>query len=529
MKKILFILSSFIASNYANAQTLSQGIEALDLGNMPKAKSILGGLYTSNKTDLNNLIQMANYYALVGQNDSAIAVLNTAASIDTKSPLKSIANGKMLLLSGDKIESKKVFEKIILSTKSKDATYPLEIGYTYLAPKIKDLDEAIYFFNKSKEIDYKNPRTLMLLGDAYLIKNEGGKAMSNYEQAAAIKKTATTMYKIGNLNMQAKNYDEAIKGLEASVAIDPNFAEAYERLGECYYLNKQFNKVAVNFKKYAELNPTDAEGKLRYVNFLFLKDDFKNLKAEIPYYLSSDANNLQLNRFMGYACFEEKSYDSSVVFMNRFMELSTAQGKPAVARDYRYLGQALLKTKNDSASLINLLKAYEMDPSKTELLNDISEIYYKKKDWTNAIKFGTLKIKNDKTTETGIDVNDVYALGRAYYFSKDYINADTTFGTVISMIPTKTFGWLFKAKTKMKIELDTKNPIGLALPYYLKYIEIASIDIEKNKKDLIDAYSNLGFIYFTKKENNNAKAAYAKILELDPTNTQAKNNMEAIK
>jgi tetratricopeptide (TPR) repeat protein len=232
---------------------------------------------------------------------------------------------------------------------------------------------------------------------------------------------------------------------------------------------------------------------------------------------------------MGYACFEEKSFDSSLLYLNRFMEAAATQKQAPIARDYRYIGLAQMKTKHDSLGIISLTKAYELDPTKKEILPDLADAHYKRKEWSKAITYLDYKIADDKAKGVDVDVNDVFTKGRAYYFAKDYINADTTFGAVCALIPNKTFGWLYRAKTKMKLESDTKNPSGLAVPYYLKFIEVAGADIEKNKKDLIDAYSNLGFISFTAKDKPRAKEMYTKVLELDPTNTQAKNNIEALK
>ncbi|MBK8685668.1 MAG: tetratricopeptide repeat protein, partial [Bacteroidetes bacterium] len=58
-------------------------------------------------------------------------------------------------------------------------------------------------------------------------------------------------------------------------------------------------------------------------------------------------------------------------------------------------------------------------------------------------------------------------------------------------------------------------------PHYENFIAKVT-DPAKSSKDLIEAYSYLGFYYYSNKDNAKSKDAWTKAKELDPNNEKAK-------
>jgi hypothetical protein len=120
---------------------------------------------------------------------------------------------------------------------------------------------------------------------------------------------------------------------------------------------------------------------------------------------------------------------------------------------------------------------------------------------------------------------------------KNYTEADIIYANVIEQKPTLPLGYLTRARANSLI--DTTSELGLAKPYYEKFIELAatSSDAAKYKNDLIEAYSYLGYFYYIKKDDEtyksiwkeNFKITWGKVLELDPENLQAKEALKNIK
>jgi len=76
--------------------------------------------------------------------------------------------------------------------------------------------------------------------------------------------------------------------------------------------------------------------------------------------------------------------------------------------------------------------------------------------------------------------------------------------------------------------LDPDNVQFLSKPFYEKYIEIASIDKEKNKKNLIESYNYLAYYYIQQNDLVQGKSFYEKIIELDATNEDALDKLKIL-
>ena len=74
----------------------------------------------------------------------------------------------------------------------------------------------------------------MLMGDAYFLKNDGGNAITKYENALAINPNlAEANYKIGRLYLRGKNYTKAQEFFKLAIQNDPEFAPTYRAIRRC--------------------------------------------------------------------------------------------------------------------------------------------------------------------------------------------------------------------------------------------------------------------------------------------------------
>ena len=203
------------------------------------------------------------------------------------------------------------------------------------------------------------------------------------------------------------------------------------------------------------------------------------------------------------------------------MVFTKAPADKVIPQDYEYRGKLLAKSGKDSLAIIDFRKALELQPDKIEINGDIANSYLKMKKYPEAI--GAYKVKMEKGKP---NANDYFQLGRAYYQSKDFINADSSFVQVIKAQPELLFGYLWRAKANS--QLDPKNEKWLAKPYYELYLsKVKPEEIEKNKKDLIDAYTYMGVYNMNNKKVCEAKVFFKKIAELDPANANAKKFLES--
>jgi tetratricopeptide (TPR) repeat protein len=182
----------------------------------------------------------------------------------------------------------------------------------------------------------------------------------------------------------------------------------------------------------------------------------------------------------------------------------------------------LLKQNEDSLAIIQLQKSLALKADQPENLRTLAETFYKTKKFAQAIEaYGKLKELNAKGTS-----QDIYTLGRAYYFNSQYEHADSAFQKLIAIQPRMTVGYLWEARTKANLDPESEN--GLAQPYYSKLVEMSLASPEKNKSDLVEAYSYLGYYHLLKQELVVSKSYWKKVLELHPDDARAKEALKAI-
>jgi tetratricopeptide (TPR) repeat protein len=156
------------------------------------------------------------------------------------------------------------------------------------------------------------------------------------------------------------------------------------------------------------------------------------------------------------------------------------------ATDFAYLGRLLAKSKQDSLAHEMLVKAFNIDTSRSELLSEAAMSLIKTKKYDKAIDIYNLKISLKKAVP-----NDYYNLGKVYYNTKYWGKVDTTLAYYSTLMPDHVQGYLWRARALVNI--DTTSKLGLAKPVYETMIEKARVDSVKNAKELMEAYSYLAY------------------------------------
>jgi tetratricopeptide (TPR) repeat protein len=184
--------------------------------------------------------------------------------------------------------------------------------------------------------------------------------------------------------------------------------------------------------------------------------------------------------------------------------------------DYENYSDLLSRTGNDSLAIEYLLKITELDSSRKDIYGKMSILYFKEKNWSGVVS--SLQNKGEITAQEYFD------LGKAYYFLQDYVHADSAFNILVERVPDLAIGHFWKAR--VKTNFDPESDSGLAKPDYELFLQLSSEDTLRFKKELIEAYSYLGYYYFLKEDNANSKLYWQKVYALDPKNIQA---IEALK
>ena len=526
IKKSKLIVGLFlVASSTMIAQTLN---DALKLTTNEQFESADAAYKLLIQTQPNS----GDYYFYYGENyfkndnmEMANTMYQKGADVNPTNPLPYVGLGKVQWYKGQTAEAKANFFKATTLGAEKNATVFMKIAETYIAAPTKNLSDAFILLAKATKLEPKNPEVYILTGDAFLEQNNGTKAVENYEKAGALDpKSSRALLKQGQVWNRAKNFQLAIDTYKKAKLIDSSFAPAYREAAEIYHKAGQDKVAYSQMKKYIQLN-NDCGARARSAGFALESKFYKEAVADAKEAQKCDTNNVFLYRYLAYAQYETADYPAGLENSNKFF-LKALAGKDkdkVIGMDYEYRAKLLSKTGKDSLAIIDYKKALELQPEKTELNGDIANAYLKMKKYPEAIASYKVKMEKGK-----FGANDYLGLTRAYYQSKDFINADSSAVQIIKAQPELQHGYLWRAKAN--VQLDTDNKKWAAKPFYEMYLtKVKPEDAEKNKNELIGAYNYLAAYYAEKKDCPNVKLHMQKVLELDPANAQAKKVLAGLK
>jgi tetratricopeptide (TPR) repeat protein len=359
-----------------------------------------------------------------------------------------------------------------------------------------------------------------------MVMGQGGPAASAYERAYEIEaKCATAWFKLGELFMSTA-IDQAEKNYLEAVKADPEFAQAHRELGELYYKKKDGVKAAKHYKMYLDLTDSpDKDDRFRYAFFLFMAKDYDNANKEFEELMKKpDVSSLVL-----------KFYAQSLLKSGNIPKCQEVYEKYLVhkdtkvdADDYNNYAQMLIKQGKDSLAMNAYEKSLSIDRNQNDNLQTLIKYYFDKKKYDQCERVCRLSIKVRKAPNP----NDYFNMGRAQYFQKKYTSSDSTFAKLNELQPTFVQGFLWAARSKGAQDGDFSDQKAkiewLAKPSYEKLIEVAEVDKEKNKKELMDAYKYMVGYTLSKQDFPKGKEFLGKILELDPENVDAKQALKDI-
>lgn len=524
MRKFVSMVSALILATGVNAQTIQDAQKDIDNESYFKAKQTLFKLLKDEsiaKADV--YYYLGNAYLKSDDADSAKLFYKLVYNPETRNALGYLANGRLSLLGKNKTDAKQNFDRALQTTKMKNANIYYEIGDAYFRPEVIDLPLAVSNFESAYALDNKNTSVMLALGDAYLENSRndntaGGKAMNKYEAASEANKNLPLAWvKIGRLSVRGRMYDQAIESFKKALALDPNYAVIYKELAEVYYLNKQYDQVQPNFEKYLALSPGDNQARTTLASLIFQSKDYDKAIEESNKGLKNDPDNYVFYRIISFANYELKRYKDANEASKKFWANPNKKVKDV---DYVYSAKIASAVGDTTAAFDFFKTALANDSSNCDLVGEYAKALFTAKHYAEAIVQYNFK----KANCTKLTSLDVYYLGRSYYAVNDSLMADTTFAEFITRNPTSPDGYLWRAKTNLKIG---KPEDFMAFPYYQKYVEVAAKDAQKYKSNLVEAYIYMGVYYF-EKDKALAKENLMKALELDPNDTYAQDFLKQL-
>ena len=397
----------------------------------------------------------------------------------------------------------------------------LKMAEAYMATETKELTKALEYINAAILLNDANPEAYIQLGDYYGYRDgiNMSNAMREYNKALELDPKSTRTYLRKGMRYRGmQNWDEALIYYNQAIEIDPTFAPAYREKAELLYSAGRTKQAIESYEKYMELN-SNCRVQQRFGIFIYTTDDYTRAIPELEKAVQCNGENATLYRLLGYSYYETGNFEKSQQNMDKFFDLQAKTGKPAlIGKDFGYKARLQMKAGQDSLAILTYSDALKLDAGFVDLYNELATYYYAKKDYAKAA-YNYQMIVDKKSKPEPLDY---YYLGKARYYNGEYQLADAAFEKSSAMYPDGNF---WRGKSNNKLEVSEDAPVGLGKPYFEQFISICTANpktLEANKKNVIEAYRYLGFFYFVQKNYDCSKAAWLKVVELDPANEKAK-------
>jgi len=471
-------------------------------------------------------------YSLKEISDSAKLIFQQGIQKAPTNPLNFVGMGEVALLNKDRTAAQDFYAKAytllpskanksIVMEPSMHAMVLIRMANGYVKAGIKDTAQIFSLLRTAEKLDPKNYLLFIVKGDAYIfLLNDGSNAITNYNIAQSLNpESPFAKVRIGQLWMRAKQYKSALTYYDDAIKIDSNFAPAYKERGFLLAKANRNDEAKKDFAKFLRLSAGNTTARIQFVNILFDLQEYKEAIDQLVEIYKVDSLNNDLNRALAYAYFETSQYEKALYFMRKFF----TNEKPERIRtaDYIYYGRILARNKLDEQAYEYLLKGFELDSTKPELLSEAALCLTKIKKYDKAIEVYQKKIVLKKASPM-----DYYNLGKIYYNVRDFQQADTNLAIFNQLQPDYIPAFVWRARTRSNIDSTSKQ--GLAKSSYETIIEKSQSDTAKYAKERIEAFYYLAYYNFlqyaqTKNKEYAVQAiAYSnKVMAIDPKDEKA--------
>ncbi len=535
MKKIsiAFLTAGLLLVSAIHAQTIQDGVKDLYAERYKSAKAAFEKLLAANPNNIEATYWLGQTY--IGMDDIAGAKKHYEKALlaSANAPLVIVGMGQVELLEKKVSEARQRFESAITMTKGKKGDDPVilnAVGHAITSSyntKDKtggDINYAVEKLEAAVLRDPKNADIYLNLGDAYRKAKpgeSGGLAYQNYQKAIdANPNFAVPYHRMAHLFNSQRNWDLYEKFLNDAVAKDPRFAPAFYDLYYFKLLNKQdFNAAEEYAKKYMVLSESPENDYLR-VQTLWAKKDFdgaiagaKNLIAQI-----GPTTKARVYKLIADSYLQKKDTAGSKEFVDLYFTKAKPEELSAIDYQMKASAYSIIPGQEDVVynSYMEGLKVDTVMENKVELLKKGAEFFKNKgqREKEGDLLEALVQLKPKPS------INDMFDVGRAYYFGMAYPKSYNSFVRFTEKYPDEVFGWEWKFNNAKII--DSVKQDSIALPDALKLLEFSAKDTAKFKKQYISAASFLA-LYYANKAGDKIKAIeyLKKWQNMDPVNKEA--------
>ena len=510
-----------LVSNMIFAQTAQEGIHLLDRHQPSRAKQVFEGLVAAAPTG-ENYFYLGYYY--LNQRDwaNAKASFEKGKAADPKNYLNPGGFASILVGQNNVSAAKVEFDRILAYTKLKNIDVMSRIAEAYAMYYVlgkedsfnannNDPGEAIRLIDAIQDRmmkDKKMPSSehYIVKGDAYLIKNDGGNAVTAYEAALSQDpRNVKAKVRIGTVYLRGKNYKETQARYKEAIDLDSNYAPGHRRYGEYLIVGGQYKNASRYFRKYLEKAEATPEVTLETAKLLFLSKDYEGAMKFTDEADKKGVRDNDIFRMRGYSNVEMGNFQQGIDNLDGMVK----RGVKPYFMDDLYFGKGYQGLGKDSMAIVYMEKAAPLDTN-NNVYSLIHDIRYKQKRYSDAAEAGKKAIQWKEKKSQTVGSGDYFKVAMDLYLTAAFINkvdtigrpamamrADSMFAKAIAVNEKWPPFYINRARANNLIDYNGTKWLGA--PFYDKFISMVdqlraekSTQYREDKNQLFEAYKFLG-------------------------------------
>ncbi len=386
----------------------------------------------------------------LGNTVMAIDFLKKALSINNKYQDAVVLLSEEYIKKGKKAKAKLLLEDFIKDFKQNTL---VKEGLALLYYKNKEFNKSLKLYNellneKEIKINKANLHFRINMIKFYTKKQSPKETLKNlyniYKHSPNFKELRI---EIAKLEIEIKNYDNAIKLLKLEVKIRTNSILANEYLGIAYYFKKNYDLAEDLLNKTLSL-----DGK-NHLAFYYLGKTYQSL----------DKRNKALDAFSNAYSYNKKSYKYLIevarthIALNHASEAFEAYAKlikikPTFEALYEY-GSLYLKENNNKQALKYFNLSYNINPENIKLILEMGNLFFKMQNLKKSLIFFKKAIKLDRK-----NAQAYYMIGEINRTKEKFKRAIPYYLKAIKLNPNEgkyyyQLGYMYKGMKKYKKSL----------------------------------------------------------------------------
>lgn len=527
------MITAFGAVVGAQAQTVAEAIALTESERFEKAGTTLRNLLAASPTDGEAWFYLGENYFENDREDSAAYCYNKGVEVNPRQPLNYAGQGKVLWVKGQRDQAVAKFNEAIgiatdkanKFTKKLQAQTQREVAEGYASGNNKDLAKAMAAVDAAIALDATDPEAFILKGDIMWEQNptDASQPVALYKKASDLRTiSAKPVARRGLVYHRARNFDAAIAEYDKAIGIEPGFAPAYRGRAEAYFGKRDFAKAKADYDEYLKLNSGSQSAMVRYAQFLYLVQDYKQSLDLIDKLQAAGVDNNTLLRIKGYDQVELKDSANAMATLDAYFAKQPQE--KVVPSDLQYYGRAVALMGNDSLAGEKIMAAAAMPNADPDLYLEAGSYFQKAKLFDRAVL-----AYQAKTNSSKVVVNDWYYLGGAAQKAEQYEIADMAWTKYTERQQNIYQGYLGRARAN--VGLDPEKTTWQARPFFEEALrKMKPEDIAgKAAKDAEEAMFYLAFYHFYgAKDLPAAKCWFQKVKELNTGTERTKQSSDML-